>query len=534
MADVLLPPHLRTARIRTRYIDSTGMSVGEFTGAKRTASKGGDRLGASLDIVPTGGKTSAGISERGSLISFLSKIRGRQNRIIATEDGYRRRGSLPSVELLSNNSFANGTAGFGASAATLSVADRVLRITSDGTFASSAAASAATAALTQYMPYVFRTFIAGGSMNTTAAGPYIEQSGAAQFNSSLGVPGYRATTIVPYVAGAGAVAIIASSNGSGYKAGDYASCPWASVSQCALVGNGPNYLLRSDELDNAAWPRFQLNTVVANTATAPDGTLTGEALTENSANSAHAISQITPISASALDYCFVVSLKAAERTWAFLVLQENTGSTQISAYCNLSTGAFGTTTVGANWSNLRTFSVNKGNGWFDFYIVGRKTNAATGLTAFIQMATANGTSSYTGDNASRILAWRATLAQSSVPTRLAQTTSSALSTGTAQTGGALYIKGLPASTSGLLLEGDLVEVVTSYGSELKRVTASLNSDAAGLGYLQFEPPLRGTPADNAAVIVHQPFGRFICMSDVPEWATEPGNFTTTSIDLEEA
>jgi hypothetical protein len=54
-----------------------------------------------------------------------------------------------------------------------------------------------------------------------------------------------------------------------------------------------------------------------------------------------------------------------------------------------------------------------------------------------------------------------------------------------------------------------VEVVTPTYSEFKRVTAPLDSDAAGLGYLQFEPVLRASPADNAAVIIRKPLCRMM-------------------------
>jgi hypothetical protein len=89
---------------------------------------------------------------------------------------------------------------------------------------------------------------------------------------------------------------------------------------------------------------------------------------------------------------------------------------------------------------------------------------------------------------------------------------------------------LPVSTNGLLMPDDEIQV----GNELKLVTAPLNSDAAGLGYLQFEPPLRGAPADNAPVILHEPMGRFLFTGELVGWDHEPGIITRASAEFEEA
>jgi hypothetical protein len=116
---------------------------------------------------------------------------------------------------------------------------------------------------------------------------------------------------------------------------------------------------------------------------------------------------------------------------------------------------------------------------------------------------------------------------------LVQTTTTATS-GTAQTGNGLHIKGLPASTNGLLLPNDEFEIITALGSELKITQAALNSDAAGLGYLQFGPPIRGVLADNAPVIVHEPMGYFMFAGDAVGWDHDPAIITTASAEFEEA
>lgn len=106
--------------------------------------------------------------------------------------------------------------------------------------------------------------------------------------------------------------------------------------------------------------------------------------------------------------------------------------------------------------------------------------------------------------------------------------------GAGQTGSALAITGLPVSTDDLILPGQFFEVITSRGSELKVCKAPVHGDSAGKGYLRFGPPLRGTVADLAPIILHQPFGYFIAPGDAPDLSTEPGLISRSSLDVVEA
>ena len=102
--------------------------------------------------------------------------------------------------------------------------------------------------------------------------------------------------------------------------------------------------------------------------------------------------------------------------------------------------------------------------------------------------------------------------------------------GASQTGTGLIVASLPVSTDGLLLPGDQVQI----GSELKLVTAPLNSDGSGNGYLQFGPSLRASPADNDPVVVHQPLGKFLLESNENGWESTPGTYTSAEVNLVEA
>lgn len=104
--------------------------------------------------------------------------------------------------------------------------------------------------------------------------------------------------------------------------------------------------------------------------------------------------------------------------------------------------------------------------------------------------------------------------------------------GGSQTGSALIVDALPTSTLGLLLVGDVFSVYTTRW-EPKRVVANLDSNSAGEGYLQFEPPLRSSPADNAPIAVYRPMSRFILASDEVSWETRGGLFSDFSLEFVE-
>lgn len=103
--------------------------------------------------------------------------------------------------------------------------------------------------------------------------------------------------------------------------------------------------------------------------------------------------------------------------------------------------------------------------------------------------------------------------------------------GASQTGNGLNVKNLPTSTNGLLLRGDIVSIYTTQW-ELKRVTAALNSDSGGLGYLQFESALRASPSDSAPIAVHAPSAKFI-LTDNASLSTRPGMYSDFDLDFVE-
>jgi len=108
--------------------------------------------------------------------------------------------------------------------------------------------------------------------------------------------------------------------------------------------------------------------------------------------------------------------------------------------------------------------------------------------------------------------------------RYTATTTAAVATAS-QTGTGIHVKGLPASTNGLLVAGDWIEV----GGEIHQVAQALNSDAAGLGYLVLSRPVRAAKTNDTAVIIGEPVGKFLLEDSENGWSNAPGNFSDASL-----
>jgi hypothetical protein len=73
--------------------------------------------------------------------------------------------------------------------------------------------------------------------------------------------------------------------------------------------------------------------------------------------------------------------------------------------------------------------------------------------------------------------------------------------GASQVGTNLATKGWTASVAGILKAGDYVAFDAGAGRELHIVAADAASDNAGKAVLAIEPPIRASPANNAALFV---------------------------------
>lgn len=530
MTDILFPPYLRVSAQRVAAVSNSEIARSIFTGAATGVQRAGDRLAFAISTQNASNR--AMVAERAKLASLRTRLRGMANRLWYSPVGYSPRGSFPASEVLTNNTFTSTSGWQSGSFFSHTANDNVLRATVIKASASGTTAFAPSSALTltPYFPYVARVMTRAGrgtfSLRLeagTGATSSAYESGTGTAPSAL-----LTTKFVPYQASS--YINVDPNLSNDLLADDYFDITWASLSRCALVDNGVNLLTYSDQFDNAVWTKTR-SSVSANATNAPDGTTTADAIIEDStASSTHLVAEsFTASSSSSIDYAFSVALKANTRTWAVIRIWDSTANASVAiAYVNLSTGALGSVSSSAPGLNPRAYVSSMGDGWYCVSIVGRKVVADTSLAARIGLATGDGGETYSGDGVSSIYAWRGTMAQSSVPVRLTQTTTTA-SSGTSQTGASLYLRGLPVSTNGLLLEGDYVQI----GSQLVPVAASLNSDGLGLGYLQLAWPLRTAPADSDPVIANTPMGRFVLTGNAGGWDERPGIVADFDFELEE-
>lgn len=107
---------------------------------------------------------------------------------------------------------------------------------------------------------------------------------------------------------------------------------------------------------------------------------------------------------------------------------------------------------------------------------------------------------------------------------------SPLVNGAGQTGSTINIDGLPVNTNGIYIAGDFLGI----GSELKMVTATVNSNGSGQAAVSFEPPLRAAPADNSAIVTTQPTAKFMLMNNEVSWQhTNPMSVDAFEMQLAE-
>jgi hypothetical protein len=157
-----------------------------------------------------------------------------------------------------------------------------------------------------------------------------------------------------------------------------------------------NLLLRSQEFDNAYWTKTR-SSITANTIIAPDGTLTGDKLVEDtSATTTHVVFKSVTTTSGTV-YTHSVYVKEGERSWAIV----QNGSAY--AWFNLSNGTIGTQVP----STTGTFAITSvGNGWYRCSV---SQVASTSMSCGIYASSDDNVLNYTGDGYSGIYIWGAQL-----------------------------------------------------------------------------------------------------------------------------
>lgn len=171
-----------------------------------------------------------------------------------------------------------------------------------------------------------------------------------------------------------------------------------------IEGARTNLLLRSQEFDNASWPKSD-STVTADAIAAPDGTTTADRLVENTNNAPHQLGQAVTTTAAA--HTFSVYAKAGERTF-MLMYHSVSGQGRVF---DLSLGALGGT-AGLGTPTTSTISASA-NGWYRCSITVTATAASNQFLCYV-MSDAT-TYSYAGSTSNGLYLWGAQLEAASFP-----------------------------------------------------------------------------------------------------------------------
>ena len=231
-----------------------------------------------------------------------------------------------------------------------------------------------------------------------------------------------------------------------------------------------NLLTYSDDGSNAAWTKTNL-TVSSNVIIAPDGTLTGDKLVDDTTAGVSRILRQNPTT-TAVAHTFSVYAKAGERTWVSLGITDS-GSTVRLCWFNLSTGVVGTAQTG-----LTTSIQSVGNGWYR--CVATIATALAGTNAArIYLTTADNTSSYTGDGYSGIYIWGAQLEAGAFATSYIPTVASTVT----RAADAASITGTNFSNWYNASEGTMYADVVPNASLSNRISLDFNAGGASPNYI---------------------------------------------------
>lgn len=94
--------------------------------------------------------------------------------------------------------------------------------------------------------------------------------------------------------------------------------------------------------------------------------------------------------------------------------------------------------------------------------------------------------------------------------------------GGSQTGNSLNTKGWNPNITGILKEGDYIQLGSGSSSRLYMLTSDANSDGSGNATLSISPALRSSPSDESVITVNDPKGYFRMAANEFSYSVDPG------------
>jgi hypothetical protein len=292
-----------------------------------------------------------------------------------------------------------------------------------------------------------------------------------------------------------------------------------------------NLQVYSQEFDNAAWTKTN-TTITSNTIVAPDGTLTGDKLVENTATDLHRV--IDSFTFTATQHSLSVFAKAGERSEIRLFAADLTKN--MGVYFNLSSGTVGSAV------NATGQITNVGNGWYRCAMIFNPV-AASGNIQFL--LSDSETASYTGDGYSGIYIWGAQLEAGAFPTSYIPTVASTVTrnadvasmTGSNFTSwfnngeGTFYAE---FESDGVLPSGNFGGILEARQDSSKRIFIYLNPGESSNIALYVQNPSGVAVCNLTYGLAAQTFGKFAGAYKANDFAAVLNNLpikTDTSGDL---
>jgi len=203
----------------------------------------------------------------------------------------------------------------------------------------------------------------------------------------------------------------------------------ASLKRINATGNvairgSDNRLTQSNVFSNAAWTKS--NTVIGGTAvTGPVGGTTAFEIQENTTNASHDCSQSYTKPAGIVTVVGSVYLKADERTFGILMIDDGTGANRVQLRANLSTGAVDFSNAVGTFSIASSSVTNVGNGWYRLILTATVPTASGTVRHVIRLYDGT-TVTYAGTSGNGIFAYGASLQEGGVDGGYVDTTTTAI------------------------------------------------------------------------------------------------------------
>jgi hypothetical protein len=204
-----------------------------------------------------------------------------------------------------------------------------------------------------------------------------------------------------------------------------------------------NLVLRSEEFDNASWAKAFVTTT-PNTTTAPDGTITADSVTPNTATTLFYTLQNVTTTTSTI-YTWSVYVKANGFSWIFLDAVDGSNH---RTWFDIANGTIGTVEAG-NTSTIAAV----GNGWYRCTLT--RSSAGGSVAYAVAIVSGNNSLNATGNSSNGVFLWGAQLEAGAFPTS--------------------YI---PTTTAAVTRSAD-VATITSIGSNVRSLFAQFRSPASG-------------------------------------------------------